>query len=80
MKKFDVKSAVIGLLLGVCVVLMIGAEGNGIGDTGRYRVSPAGDSPSSCYVIDSVTGSLWRRYAGPSESYMGNPKQWGTKN
>ena len=40
MKNFDLKSAVIGLLLGVCVMLIVGAGGNGSSEVGRYRMMP----------------------------------------
>jgi len=37
MKKIDVKSAVIGTLVGVCLMLVIGAGGNGSSEVGRIQ-------------------------------------------
>jgi len=76
MKNFDSKSAVIGLLLGVCVMLVVGAGGNGSSEAGRYRVCPAGDTSSTCYVIDTSTGHVWWRYASNRGSDYGCPAEW----
>jgi len=76
MKNFDSKSAVIGLLLGVCVMLVIGAGGNGSSEVGRYRISAAGDSKNSCFVIDTSTGRVWLRYSPTQGSDYGSPEDW----
>ncbi len=79
MKKIDVKSCVIGLLLGVCVMLVIGAGGNGSSEVGKYRISAAGDSTTSCFVIDTATGRTWRRFTATQGSYYGCPEGWDMK-
>jgi len=79
MKKIDVKSCVIGLLLGICLMLVIGAGGNGSSEVGRYRISAAGDSPSYCFVIDTATGRTWRRQSPTQGSYYGCPEDWDKK-
>lgn len=76
MRSFDLKSAVIGLLLGACLMLVIGAGNNGSSEVGRYRISPAGDSNASCFVIDTVTGRVWRRYTSSQGSCYGCPEEW----
>jgi len=76
MKNRDWKSAVIGLLLGICVVLVVGAGGNGSSEVGRYRVSATGDSLASCFVIDTATGRTWRRYSPTQGSDYGCPQDW----
>jgi len=72
MKNFDVKSGLIGLLLGVLAMLVIGA-GAGGGDSGRYQIA-SGDS-LCCYVLDTRTGEMWQR-TGSSGHYIGSPKEW----
>ncbi len=79
MKGIDFKSAVIGLLFGVCVMFVLGAGASDIADVGRYQVSAAGDSGSACYVIDSATGRTWRRYSNTQGSYIGSPEAWDEK-
>jgi len=79
MKKIDVKSAVIGTLVGVCLMLVIGAGGNGSSEVGRYRISAAGDSNTSCFVLDTVTGRVWRRITSTQGSDYGCPEDWDKK-
>ena len=79
MKGIDFKSAVIGLLLGVCVMLALGAGGSGIAEIGRYEVRAAGNSATVCYVIDSTTGRTWQRRSSNSGSYLGSPQEWDKK-
>jgi hypothetical protein len=75
MKRFDLKSSVIGLLLGICLMLVLGAANRGDGDVGRYEVERSGQS-GACFVIDSVTGQTWVRYSGAHGLYMGSPQEW----
>jgi len=79
MKKIDVKSCVIGLLLGVCVMLVVGAGGEKSSEVGRYRISLSGESPSSCWVIDSATGRLWRIQSSTYSRSYGSPDEWDKK-
>ncbi len=76
MKGIDFKSAVIGLLLGVCVMFVFGAGGGGTADIGRYRIAGADDSGSFCFVIDSATGRTWKKYRSGQNGYMGSPEDW----
>ncbi len=80
MNSIDFKSAVIGLLLGVCVMLVLGAGGAGgtVADVGRYRVSAAGDSSTTCFIIDTATDRTWRKYPSNAnkQGYVGSPKEW----
>lgn len=76
MKNFDVKSCVIGLLLGVCLMLAVGAGGNGSSEVGRYRISAAGDAVASCFVIDTATGRTWRRITSTQGTCYGCPADW----
>ena len=76
MKGIDYKSAVIGLLLGACLILALGAGGKGDADLGRYRISAVGYPSSACYVIDSTTGRMWIRRSNTQGSFMGSPDEW----
>jgi len=75
MKGFDFKSAVIGLLLGVCIMLVIGAGASQVANVGRYRIAGSGNS-NTCFVIDSATGNTWLRYSQNRGISLGNPAEW----
>ncbi len=79
MKSIDFKSAVIGLLLGVCVMLVLGAGGIGTTNIGRYRIVRVGTSSTTCFVIDSATGRVWRKNSYVQGGYMGSPEEWDNK-
>jgi hypothetical protein len=58
MKKVDLEKLVIAFLLGVCLMLAIGAGGEvSSGDVGTYQLS-AGTN-FSVYVLNTQTGQLW---------------------
>ncbi|MGD0785471.1 MAG: hypothetical protein ABR969_06635 [Sedimentisphaerales bacterium] len=50
----DFKSLVIGLLLGLCITLVLGASNNN--DNGKYQCS-AGQG--QVFIIDTQTGQTW---------------------
>lgn len=50
----DFKSLVIGLLLGLCITLVLGASN--YNDNGQYQCSAGG---SQVFVIDTQTGQTW---------------------
>jgi hypothetical protein len=75
MKGFDLKSAVIGFLLGVCIMLVIGAGASTVANIGRYRIAGTGNS-NTCFVIDSTTGSTWVRYSQTQGISLGTPEEW----
>ena len=56
MKNIDFKSLLIGLLVGICVLAVLGMGENPSG-IGRYRVSS--DRP---FFVDTVTGRIWYIY------------------
>ena len=61
MKTIDTKSLLIGLLLGVCIFLVLGATSESQkGDAGRYQVA-CPDATNVCFVIDTQTGHVWRK-------------------
>ena len=79
MKKIDFKSIIIGLLLGVCVVIGLGAQSS-VSNIGRYRISTADSSGQSCFVIDSATGRMWKKSMHELQfAYIGKPEDWGKK-
>lgn len=53
----DFKNIVLGFLLGICLVIAIGAASDG---RGRYQSCTAGDNDEAVYVIDTHTGQTWR--------------------
>ena len=61
--KIEIKSAVIGLGVGVLVTLGIAAASSS-GSIGRYQVGGTG---SHGLVIDTATGQVWRSYLPPND-------------
>ena len=60
--KIDVKSALLGLVLGMIATVAIGAASSP-GQVGRYQI---GGTSNRGFVIDSVTGRVWSSYFGSS--------------
>jgi hypothetical protein len=63
-KGIDVKSAVIGGLLTLAVVLLVGAAGGvmtGIPTIGRFTLACTNEQ---CYMVDTATGQAWTNYDG----------------
>jgi hypothetical protein len=76
MKKIDIKSLLVGMILGVCVLLALGAATGKQADIGRYQVA-CPDNPNTCFVIDTTTGQLWQRRSTNSKGKdLGSPDQW----
>lgn len=75
MKTIDTKSVLIGLLLGVCVLLALGATTGNRADIGRYQVA-CPDHQTTCFVIDTTTGQVWYRYSRGNGGNYGTPQQW----
>lgn len=64
-KKLDIKSAVIGLAVGVLVTLGIAAaSGPGTGSVGRYQIAGTGNHG---LIVDTATGRVWRGYFSSHE-------------
>ncbi|MHC4743212.1 MAG: hypothetical protein ACYS8Z_14955 [Planctomycetota bacterium] len=81
MKGIDLKSALIGLLLGVCLLLVLGAAGkeaksNEDNGVGRYRIDAVGYPSSNCFVIDSKTGVMWLLRSDNKVVYIGSVQEW----
>jgi hypothetical protein len=72
MKNFDLKSAVIGLLLGVCVMLIVGAGGNGSSEVGRYRMMPLGYPSNICVEAISQPNFLQNYKLAPAHDLCHN--------
>ena len=75
MKTIDTKSVLIGLLLGACVLLALGAATGNRADIGRYQIA-CPDQQTTCFVIDTTTGRVWYRYSRSSGGSYGSPEQW----
>ena len=75
MKKIDIKSLLVGMILGVCVLLALGAATGKQADIGRYQVA-CPDHASTCYVIDTTTGQVWQRFNGTHGKNYGSPDKW----
>ena len=58
MKKIDLKSALLGLVLGVIVTAAIGAVSSPA-QVGRYQIAGTGNQG---LVLDTVTGQVWSAY------------------
>ena len=74
MKSIDMKSLIIGLLLGLCAVLAAGAVGGTKYEVGRYRIATGQNY--YCMVIDSKTGQLWHIQGASGSSDWGSPEEW----
>ncbi len=61
MKKFNIDKLVIGVLVGVCLVLAIGAGGSGtLHPVGTYQiVSGMRPQARELYVLNTRTGRVW---------------------
>ena len=73
MKSIDMKSLIIGLLLGLCVVLAAGAVVDRKVEVGRYRIATGQNY--YCMVIDSKTGHLWQVQSSSGYDW-GSPDEW----
>ena len=71
------KSLLVGMILGVCVLLALGAATGKQADIGRYQVA-CPDNPNTCFVIDTTTGQVWQRRTTGGNDY-GSPDQWKKK-
>ena len=54
--RLSLKNIAIGFLLGVCLMLGMGANGG----NSRYQSCAAGDDSSAVFVTDTQTGHTWR--------------------
>jgi len=56
----DIKSAMLGLAIGVVAMLAIGAEDSLSNTVGRYQVETCPGNPSGFVVlVDTTTGKVW---------------------
>ncbi|OGV71022.1 MAG: hypothetical protein A3K19_03150 [Lentisphaerae bacterium RIFOXYB12_FULL_65_16] len=74
----DARSVVVGLVLGVCCMLGVGAGGGD--EKARYECHAAG--PDAVWVLDTANGMLWRAAQAPDTHTLtyqwtcwGNPNQ-----
>jgi len=56
----NVNSMVIGFLLGLCLLLAVGASKSYDTNSQRYQCCAAGNEPLAVFVIDTETGNTWR--------------------
>jgi len=59
-RNIDFKSMMIGLLLGVCVLLVSGQYTEQHNTNNRFMCCAAGSDPYGVFVIDTQTGQTWR--------------------
>lgn len=65
---------VIGFLLGLCLMLAIGAASDNEDSLGQYQCCAAGNYSDAVFVIDTQTGQTWR--LGRTDSYdLGTPQE-----
>jgi hypothetical protein len=79
--KIDIKSAVVGLAVGVLVTLGIAATTPSIARVGRYQIvsnaNNGGQGGSHSLIIDTVTGKVWLGFVpsgGKSDDDFFQPK------
>ena len=68
----------IGLLAGACLFFVLGAASGSQGQAGRYQIA-CPDSQNRCFVIDTIAGRVWQRYAKSSGQGYGSPADWNKK-
>jgi len=73
MKSIDGKSVIIGLLAGVCLMLIVGQSGVSYGS---FQLAVGGEDDSIPYIMNTDTGELWSRQYNAHESFgtPHNPK------
>ena len=59
----DIKSALIGLTLGIVVTVCVAAASKSHGPVGRYQVTA---SHAHGLVVDTATGKVWTYFLGTS--------------
>ena len=61
MKKLNLDKLVVGVLLGVCLMLAIGAMGMGMSHpVGTYQIATCADTATDqVYVLNTQTGQVW---------------------
>ena len=76
MKRFDTKSALLGLAAGVLLTFALGAAASGGGQIGRFQVA---GTASQAVIIDTATGKAWTAFlsqnAGQTDPEFKVPKQ-----
>jgi hypothetical protein len=79
--KIDIKSAVIGLAVGVLITLGVAATTSPITGGGRYQIvsnaNNGGQGGSHSLIIDTVTGKVWVGFvssSGKSDDDFFQPK------
>jgi hypothetical protein len=82
--KIDLKSAVLGLALGVLVALGVASTTLSGSSVGRYQlvsnVNNGGSGGSFSLIIDTVTGKVWSAYSpssGQTDPDFFHPKNSG---
>jgi hypothetical protein len=76
MNRESAKNIVIGFLIGVCLMLVIGAAGSKwskVQETGRYIISSANDR--TYFIMDTITGEHWYKITEKT-GYLGDVRQW----
>jgi DNA-binding transcriptional regulator YdaS (Cro superfamily) len=71
----DIKSALIGLCLGVAAILGLGASSPTTGAVGRYQIA---GTATHGMVIDTATGQVWTQYLQPDG--IRDSRFYGSKN
>ena len=75
MKKLDLKSALLGLIAGVVIMVALGAAPS-IGPVGRYQVA---GTASHAIIVDTQTGKAWtaffQQHGGNTDADFKAPKQ-----
>lgn len=65
-RPIDIKSALIGLCLGVAAMLGLGASSPTSGPIGRYQIA---GTATYGMVIDTATGQVWRAHLPANHGY-----------
>lgn len=72
-QNLDFKSLIIGLLIGVCALLVSGQYDHNENTDGRFMCCAAGSDPYGVFIVDTQTGQTWR-LDNKSTIYYGAPE------
>jgi hypothetical protein len=59
-KRTDVRSLILGLLIGACLTGCLAAAGVAMVAAGRFQIAT---NENHVYVLDTVTGQVWQDFA-----------------
>jgi hypothetical protein len=69
--QIDLKSAVLGLILGVAAMFALGADSDSQNQIGRYQIQVGNNQNVLAVLVDTATGKVWSA-AGTAANQLRN--------